>query len=198
MLLDIFMNPMRSSGLQDGMGSAWRPDVIAAALQTYIDSNGIPDLVSTAIAQCMLGSFRPLPFEIITFDSDGITHHPNHTPLSAGVKRVFDSLDQDLPSSRRPRLLTLETVPKYIKFTSLLYPTYESIAFHLGWSSFSGAATSPARKLTWNVTSSATGYWQALRAMLQHRSQLVWFRWLYVAFSKYMWSNRLLEVDLLE
>jgi N-acetylglucosaminylphosphatidylinositol deacetylase len=50
----------------------------------------------------------------------------------------------------------------------------------------------------WDITSPASGYWQALKAMMQHRSQLVWFRWLYVAFSKYMWSNRLVEVDLLE
>ncbi|TFY67987.1 hypothetical protein EVJ58_g1281 [Rhodofomes roseus] len=37
-------------------------------------------------------------------------------------------------------------------------------------------------------------YATALRAMMQHRSQLVWFRWLYVAFSRYMWVNEWVEV----
>lgn len=38
------------------------------------------------------------------------------------------------------------------------------------------------------------GYRTALRAMQQHRSQLVWFRWLYVSFSRYMWVNEWVEV----
>ena len=37
-------------------------------------------------------------------------------------------------------------------------------------------------------------YVTALRAMMQHRSQLVWFRWLYVAFSRYMWVNDWVEI----
>ena len=137
--------------------------------------------------------------KIITFDSGGITQHPNHTPLSAGVRSLFKSRDEPFFSSRRPRILTLETVPKYIKFTSLLYPIYETIAFHLGWSPSTRAEGAPLlpEKPAWSITSHAMGYWQALQAMMQHRSQLVWFRWLYVAFSKYMWSNRLVEVDLL-
>jgi len=42
-----------------------------------------------------------------------------------------------------------------------------------------------------------SGYWEylkALQAMQAHKSQLVWFRWLYVAFSKYMWVNALVEM----
>jgi N-acetylglucosaminylphosphatidylinositol deacetylase len=30
--------------------------------------------------------------------------------------------------------------------------------------------------------------------MRRHWSQLVWFRWLYVLFSRYMWVNDLVEV----
>lgn len=37
-------------------------------------------------------------------------------------------------------------------------------------------------------------YVTALRAMVQHRSQLVWFRWLYVFFSRYMWVNDLVAL----
>ena len=37
-------------------------------------------------------------------------------------------------------------------------------------------------------------YKTAVRAMLRHKSQMVWFRWLYVAFSRYMWVNEWFEV----
>ncbi|KAI5888694.1 LmbE-like protein [Schizophyllum commune H4-8] len=39
-----------------------------------------------------------------------------------------------------------------------------------------------------------TEYKTAVRAMLRHKSQMVWFRWLYVAFSRYMWVNEWFEV----
>jgi len=42
---------------------------------------------------------------------------------------------------------------------------------------------------------SVVDYLTALRAMRQHWSQLVWFRWLYVLFSKYMWVNEWVEVQ---
>lgn len=29
------------------------------------------------------------------------------------------------------------------------------------------------------------------KAMLEHKTQLVWFRWLYLAFSRLMWMNEL-------
>jgi N-acetylglucosaminylphosphatidylinositol deacetylase len=38
------------------------------------------------------------------------------------------------------------------------------------------------------------GYRTALEAMRRHESQLVWFRWLYVLFSQYMWLNEWEEV----
>jgi N-acetylglucosaminylphosphatidylinositol deacetylase len=42
--------------------------------------------------------------------------------------------------------------------------------------------------------SGAKEYLSALRAMQAHRSQLVGFRWLYLAFSRYMWVNEWVEV----
>jgi len=38
-------------------------------------------------------------------------------------------------------------------------------------------------------------YWTALQAMRAHGSQLEWFRWLYVVFSRYMWVNEWVEVE---
>jgi len=38
-------------------------------------------------------------------------------------------------------------------------------------------------------------YIKALSAMRAHASQLVWFRWLYVTFSRYMWVNEWVELE---
>jgi N-acetylglucosaminylphosphatidylinositol deacetylase len=48
-----------------------------------------------------------------------------------------------------------------------------------------------------SVSFFVSGYWEyskTLQAMQAHKSQLVWFRWLYVAFSKYMWVNVWIEM----
>jgi len=46
--------------------------------------------------------------------------------------------------------------------------------------------------------SGAEQYVKGLSAMKQHRSQMVWFRWLNVAFSRYMWVNKWKEVDIFQ
>lgn len=51
-----------------------------------------------------------------------------------------------------------------------------------------GAGGAPVAVSGWD------GYMRALQAMMEHRSQLVWFRWLYVSFSRYMWVNQWAEV----
>ena len=41
-------------------------------------------------------------------------------------------------------------------------------------------------------------YFRGLSAMKQHSSQRVWFRWLNVLFSRYMWVNEWKEVDIVQ
>jgi N-acetylglucosaminylphosphatidylinositol deacetylase len=44
--------------------------------------------------------------------------------------------------------------------------------------------------------SGTSDYLQAVTAMRAHQSQLVWFRWMYIMFSRYMWVNEWTEVRL--
>lgn len=44
------------------------------------------------------------------------------------------------------------------------------------------------------IVNDLQGWFQGLRAMMAHRSQLVWFRWLYLCFSQLMWVNELKEL----
>lgn len=48
------------------------------------------------------------------------------------------------------------------------------------------------------LVSSPGQYLITHRAMRQHNTQLVWFRWLYVIFSRYMVVNELEKVEVLE
>ena len=54
----------------------------------------------------------------------------------------------------------------------------------------------------WETTpvfiSGAEQYIRGLSAMRQHRSQMVWFRWLNVFFSRYMWVNEWEEVRIVQ
>lgn len=101
------------------------------------------------------------------------------------------------------RLIELKTYPKRIKFLGPLYPLGLKVhwAFMRLSSSFPAFALVPAMGKPANdspgqliITSTMAGYLKALSAMREHDSQLVWFRWLYVGASKYMWSNTLVLV----
>jgi N-acetylglucosaminylphosphatidylinositol deacetylase len=46
--------------------------------------------------------------------------------------------------------------------------------------------------------SGAERYLRGLSAMKQHWSQMVWFRWLNVFFSRYMWVNEWEEVNVVQ
>ncbi|KAG8737569.1 N-acetylglucosaminyl-phosphatidylinositol de-N-acetylase [Ceratobasidium sp. 428] len=105
---------------------------------------------------------------IITFDAHGISSHPNHISL-------FHSAQLLRTSSPEIRLWTLHTTGVLAKYTGYL------------------GAIWPGKGMV--VYASGMGeYATALGAMREHWSQLVWFRWLYVGWSRYMWVNELVEV----
>lgn len=113
--------------------------------------------------------------QIITFDMRGISGHPNHIALPKGVADF---------AQRHPKYnvsgYSLITVPLLQKYSGALAPLFQQT-----WSRITGRATDPAIRFV----SDYRGYAIAFRAMQQHWSQLVWFRWLYILTSRYMWIN---------
>lgn len=71
------------------------------------------------------------------------------------------------------RLETIPLVRKYIGILDLILPTYR-------------------QEERLSLVSSPLSYLITHRAMRQHITQLVWFRWLYVTFSRYMFVNDLI------
>ncbi|EAU89380.2 N-acetylglucosaminylphosphatidylinositoldeacety la se [Coprinopsis cinerea okayama7 len=173
--------------LQDNFTQFWDSSVIAQVIKPYVLENHI----ST----------------ILTFDKKGISSHPNHRALPAGVTHLL----RDLPDNERPRLFTLVSVPTMGKYTSVWAPTmakfdlYSSKALHqfellvvkiLEKYEIIPVDDQPPKpqNLMPVYASGVSQYKQAFKAMLAHKSQLVWFRWLYLLFSRYMWVNEWVEV----
>ncbi|RPD56023.1 LmbE-like protein, partial [Lentinus tigrinus ALCF2SS1-6] len=150
--------------LQDNFTAEWDPEVIADVLRPYVFEHQITT--------------------ILTYDHHGISSHPNHISLPKGASRLIGSL-HDTNGKPRPRLFTLVTVPLREKYVGLLSPLLSRATIFLSKLS----QDAPRAKASTTVISDWKGFLRAHRAMRQHWSQLVWFRWLYVLWSRYMWVN---------
>ncbi|KAM6969801.1 N-acetylglucosaminyl-phosphatidylinositol de-N-acetylase [Aplochiton taeniatus] len=105
---------------------------------------------------------------VLTFDESGVSGHANHIAIHRAVSYIACT-------GKAPddccllSLVTVGILRKYLSFIEL--------------------------PLSWLLPShlccilGSNGYKQAKRAMLSHRSQLLWFRYLYILFSRYMFVN---------
>ncbi|KAJ3566099.1 hypothetical protein NP233_g7210 [Leucocoprinus birnbaumii] len=178
--------------LQDNITATWDPKIIGQEIIPYITSNNI-DIV-------------------LTFDYAGISSHPNHISLPYGVAHLIQTLYA--LGKPTPRLYTLTTVPLFAKYTSILSPLSTKLDVSMikvsAWlralvskSGIIDESISLSRQETVSdartnplFVSGIPEYMRALLAMRKHESQFVWFRWLYVVFSRYMWINEWLEVQM--
>ncbi|KXN83231.1 N-acetylglucosaminyl-phosphatidylinositol de-N-acetylase [Leucoagaricus sp. SymC.cos] len=180
--------------LQDNITASWDPRTISQTIRPYVISNSINT--------------------ILTFDYAGVSSHPNHISLPYGVAHLIQTLyalDEPIP-----RLYTLTTVPTFAKYTSIVAPLVAKLDLVLAQSfdrlyTISGLGNPASDRIPQTFAkegipssvsrapifvSGISEYLRALKAMRMHHSQLVWFRWLYVLFSRYMWVNDWLEVQL--
>jgi len=104
---------------------------------------------------------------ILTFDAGGVSLHPNHRALFHGAVQLQSELATPLP------LWLLHTWSWRTKFWGVL-----------------GSVLQRVDARDYMFRSSLREYTQSLQAMYQHQTQLVWFRYLYVLFSSYMYANR--------
>ncbi|XP_033904018.1 N-acetylglucosaminyl-phosphatidylinositol de-N-acetylase-like [Acipenser ruthenus] len=147
---------------------------IPAAHLTVIDCSELPDhprvqwdtdLVSTLILKQVEASAINL---VLTFDKSGVSGHVNHITLYRSLRYL--SCAGKLPEGCCA--LALETVNIFRKYVSI---------FELPISWFSA---SDFIAIIWKKE-----YGQAKRAMCCHDSQMLWFRQVYLLFSRYMFIN---------
>ncbi|XP_020505615.1 N-acetylglucosaminyl-phosphatidylinositol de-N-acetylase [Labrus bergylta] len=121
------------------------------------------------VSSLILDHIRDHSFNmVLTFDGRGVSGHANHRAIHKAVSHLAST-------GRIPDgccLLSLQTVGLFRKYISFLE-----------------------LPVSWLLPSSLScvigsqGYVRAREAMFCHRSQLLWFRHLYVFFSRYMFIN---------
>jgi N-acetylglucosaminylphosphatidylinositol deacetylase len=128
---------------------------------------------------------------LITFDSNGVSSHPNHISLYHGARTFLATLMKGKSGWESPvALYTLTSVNVVRKYTSILdfLPTMSLWAM--------GTKTEekqhPTGLVFFNQLVGDGGVSRARSAMTTaHKSQMVWFRWGWIIFSRYMVLNDL-------
>ncbi|KAF9225854.1 N-acetylglucosaminylphosphatidylinositoldeacety la se [Gyrodon lividus] len=159
--------------LQDNISLQWDASVIAAVIAPYVVNNNITT--------------------ILTFDTQGISSHPNHYSLPFGARYLVDTLGSKAPETL-PRIFSLITVPVLAKYTGALSSLHTRLNMLLAWTLAHFTKGEANQRVV--LTSGFREYFTTVRAMREHKSQLVWFRHLYMVFSRYMWVNEWVEIKL--
>ena len=157
------------SNMPDQMGVMWPIELVSKLILNQIETYSINTL--------------------ITFDKHGVSNHMNHCSIYYAIAHL--SLEKKLPSYCS--VYVLETVNLLRKYWLLLDIPVSFLLSRIRLVSggvFSGV-TVCSRYL---VTSTDRALLH--RAMRQHESQLVWFRRLYMLFSRYMLINSLQLMEL--
>ncbi|KAJ3865250.1 LmbE-like protein [Lentinula novae-zelandiae] len=165
--------------LQDSMEVSWDIDYIADVVADFVIHHNITTILS--------------------FDQGGVSDHPNHKIIPFGIQRMISAY----PVYPPPKFYVLITVPISIKYVGILAPLvakfdlYAMNMLHSAADRLSAVGAKRNREETMPFfVAGINDYLVALQAMRQHWSQLVWFRWLNVMFSRYMWVNEWAEVEM--
>ncbi|KAL2916571.1 N-acetylglucosaminyl-phosphatidylinositol de-N-acetylase [Polyrhizophydium stewartii] len=151
--------------LQDSMTVDWDRDTIAAIVVDHVAKHRID--------------------AIVTFDSQGISGHTNHRALFHAMSAATRAAQIAVP------VYTLETVPVVRKFAALLDVVWTVATHSMALARDTDGIGNPRRLFLL----SPYEYMTAREAMFKHRSQLVWFRYLYLVFSRYMVVNVLDRIN---
>ena len=175
--------------LQDNITLQWDASVIAVVIAPYVVNNHID-----AVCFCLCLLRRPDGvLQILTFDTQGITSHPNHYSLPFGAQHLVQTLRSRAPTTASvPQVYSLVTVPVLPKYAGALAPLSSRLSILLERILSRLFRSDRNRRAVF--TSGFKEYMTAVRAMRKHASQLAWFRYLYVTFSRYMWVNEWVEV----
>ncbi|ESO10476.1 hypothetical protein HELRODRAFT_116956 [Helobdella robusta] len=134
-----------------------------------------PELVwnSTIVSDVVKGYTIKYQINVlITFDDYGVSGHLNHIAIHLGVRRLMRVYK--IPGLSLFELKSVTVFRKYLSFVDVLCTmTCAELAFFCSFKQFK----------------------KALGAMLAHSSQMTWYRFLYIMFSRYMLVNELVPIS---
>ncbi|EGT49988.1 hypothetical protein CAEBREN_32525 [Caenorhabditis brenneri] len=110
---------------------------------------------------------------VVSFDSYGVSGHHNHSSCFEALQTAYTN--GDVP--RDVQIFVLDSIPLWRKYVGML-----DALFSFGRSPFFYMARFRDVAACW-------------RAMWAHRSQLVWFRVLFIFFSRYVYMNSLRRIS---
>lgn len=129
---------------------------------------------------------------LITFDENGVSSHPNHISLYYGARAWLAALMAGQSGWKRPcELYTLSSVGVVRKYVSFLDGP---LTLFLGAKHGFGATKKAKRETPPSMVfiSSFEEYRRGQKAMtMGHKSQMIWFRWGWIAVGRYMVVNDL-------
>ncbi|CAK7242636.1 MAG: N-acetylglucosaminyl-phosphatidylinositol de-N-acetylase [Sporothrix thermara] len=196
---DVFV--VDSPDFQDSMTTEWDSQAIATLLARAFTPTAATDASKKKEDEPITATIDVL----LTFDGQGVSGHANHISLYRGARRFVASLVQGRPGWRAPvDLYTLTSVSLLRKYTWVmdLLPTLTTWAWQLRAGSKAMTATAKATAkehpaalvflADLNPSATGGGLGTAWRAMtMAHKSQMVWFRYGWIALSRYMVINDL-------
>ncbi|XP_050070476.1 N-acetylglucosaminyl-phosphatidylinositol de-N-acetylase [Anopheles maculipalpis] len=151
-----------------------RPEDITLVNATHLQDDPTAEWKTVTIANQLLRQLESLDAELlITFDKEGVSGHPNHCAIYYATASLC--LSGMIPSNCK--VLTLETVNLCRKYLSI-FDLPVTLLLSTNWVI-----------LSWRARRSVQN------AMRLHSSQMVWFRKLYIIFSRYMVINSLREIN---
>lgn len=180
-----------SAGNAEGLGEVRKLEMAKSAehLQvlsehlTIFDDEKLPDSMDVDwdvqyLAELLENTVKT--DKLVTFDRKGISDHPNHKCLHDAAK-----LWKSQSSSRR--VWTLTTVPIYRKYIANI----DSLISYFVERQL--LQTHSENEIL--VIAQQAEYQRTKRIMsADHRSQMKWFRYLWIVFSRYMYVNNLVEL----
>ncbi|KAJ1956408.1 hypothetical protein GGI12_005316 [Dipsacomyces acuminosporus] len=183
-----------SKGDHDGKGEIRQKELVKAAVSfgltpdsvIIVDDPHLPDspkkswnvavVAKTVEAVVAAGDVDT----IFTFDGKGVSGHANHIAAYMGVKHM--ALTSQRFKFHPINVYALESVSIIRKFSSILDTLFSLGTF---W------AFSDSQMFVADIQ----GYAMGIIAMKLHESQMVWFRKLYLAFSRYMLINTYTKIN---
>ena len=170
-----------SNGDADGLGAVREKELEIARKFLGVDSSEVVNdsklkdgfkevWPEETIAARVEASVRRLDANVVlTFDAKGVSGHPNHVAAYRGVRRWAAAAQKISASPEAWALVTVNPLRKFLTFGDV-------------FASFA---------LESHVLVAATSAMEVRRAMSLHRSQWVWYRKLFVLFSRYAYVNSL-------
>ncbi|KAI0378721.1 LmbE-like protein [Hypomontagnella monticulosa] len=174
-----------SPDFPDSMTQTWDPSKIASLLsraflspQTSSSSSDPPTATIDAL---------------ITFDAGGISGHPNHISLYHGSRHFVSQLLRGRGGWSSPvdvyTLTSVSILRKYTGFLDVFATIFSQVWADRGKS---GRGNPGALVSVSALAGGRESYGTARAAMTEaHKSQMVWFRWGWIALSRYMYVNDL-------